>query len=89
MHNISIEDRRHTRRLYKSVQGIVEAIAHEYEMNEPEATTAFYHSRLYGLLSDEETKVWWFSVSALFDIYKTEKETGAIENSPYVAGLVG
>jgi hypothetical protein len=57
-----------------------------YSVGEYEAIAGFYRSATYKLLSDYNTRLWWYSVHALFEIYKTERETGSVMNSPYILG---
>jgi hypothetical protein len=80
----SIEERKHALRLYKQACGITALIIQHYNIGEYEAIAGFYRSATYKLLSDYETRLWWYSVPALFEIYKTEKETGSITNSQYI-----
>jgi len=82
----SIEERKHALRLYKQACKITQLIMQSYDIDEYNAITDFYHSETYKLLSDYNTKLWWYSVYAIFDIYKTERETGSIFNSPYIFG---
>jgi hypothetical protein len=59
-----------------------------YCVNEIDAIDTIYSSNMYRLLSDETTKIWHYSAHVLFEILKTERETGNIANSFYVEGLV-
>ena len=43
-----------------------------------EAINAFYSSKTYELLSNEETKMWHYSPLTLYMIWKEEQETGNI-----------
>ena len=54
------------------------------KVNEYNAIVNFYNSQTYNLLSDCNTKLWWYSIYAIFEIFKTEKETGSVLNSPYI-----
>ena len=60
------------------VPQIADLIIKEYSVTDVEATKMFYNSRTYELLSREETKVWHFSPLTLYNIWKTERETGDI-----------
>ena len=60
------------------VPQIADLIIKEYSVTDVEATKMFYNSRTYELLSREETKVWHFSPLTLYNICKTESETGEI-----------
>ena len=82
--NISIEERKYALRLSKQIGRITQLIMQTYNLNEYEAIVNFYNSETYRLLSDCNTKLWWYSVYALFEIYRTEKETNSVFNSPYI-----
>jgi hypothetical protein len=82
----SIKKRKHALRLYKQACKITQLIMQRYNIGEYNAITDFYSSETYKLLSDYNTKLWWYSVYAIFDIYKTERETGSAFNSPYIFG---
>lgn len=60
------------------VPQVADLIIKEYSVTDVEATKMFYNSRTYELLSREETKVWHFSPLTLYNIWKTERETGEI-----------
>ena len=60
------------------VPQIADLIIKEYSVTDVESTKIFYNSRTYELLSREETKVWHFSPLTLYNIWKTERETGEI-----------
>ena len=80
----TIEERKHALRLSKQACNIVQLIVQHYNIGEYNAIAEFYRSATYGLLANYNTKIWWFSVPAIFEIYKTEKETGSVFNSPYI-----
>ena len=42
------------------------------------AMNQFYQSRIYELLSKEETKMWHFSPMTIYIMWKHERETGEI-----------
>jgi hypothetical protein len=83
-HEASVEEKKHALRLSKQVAGIVQFSCNFYNLNEYEAIVKFYDSETYKLLADYDTRLWWYSVYALFEIYKTELETGSAFNSCYV-----
>jgi hypothetical protein len=85
----TIEARRHARRMYKIVKSLAERVTDEYDLTEQEAISCLYHSQLYKLLSDEETKVWWYSVLVLFELFQKERESGTLEGASYLHGLTG
>ena len=82
----SIEERRHALRLSKQACKITQLIMQSYNIDERNAIADFYNSATYKLLSDYNTRLWWYSVYAIFEIYKTEKETGSVLNSQYILG---
>lgn len=55
---------------------VIEMIETKEKMNDEAALNAFYHSKTYTLLSDENTKLWHFSPLMLYSIWKSEVETG-------------
>lgn len=60
------------------ISQLTEKIANECKMPEKEAIIELYSSKLYTFLEREETKVWQFSVSLLFDLFTEERNTGKI-----------
>lgn len=60
------------------VPQVADLIIRNYSVTDVEATKMFYNSKTYELLSREETKVWHFSPLTLYNIWETEKETGAM-----------
>lgn len=70
--------------LNRQVQMLSEAIMNEYGLSELDALRTLYASELYQLLSNESTKLWWHSAAALLEIYRAEKETGSVFDSPYL-----
>ena len=61
------------------VPKVTELIAEKQGMSELEAIEAFFNSRTYEALSDEETALWHLSPLALYTIWLSEKETGVPE----------
>lgn len=57
---------------------IAEKIAAHYHISEDEAIV-----RLYAMLEQEKTKVWQFSISKLFELYKEETERGVLDFPDY------
>jgi hypothetical protein len=86
---MTIDERRYALRLSKQVSALLEKIVDGYETTESDALKRLYSSDTYKLLADESTKLWWYSIPVLFDIYKVETETGNIANSSYVDGIAG
>ena len=58
------------------VPQIVQLITENYLLDEVSAAKAFYESKVYALLEDEDTKVWHFSPATLFSMFDEEKKTG-------------
>ena len=58
--------------------GLVEKIITETGLNEDEAMEKLYYSELYSMLENEETKVWHYSVTLLYELYKDELATGKL-----------
>ena len=65
------------------VSAVTEKIASYYHLDENTAIEQFYASKLYTYLEDEKTKVWQYSADKLFDLYKTETETGVLTLPEY------
>ena len=63
---------------------LVPMIAEEYAVDEEKALRLFINSQTYKLLTDEETKLFRESPLVIFDLYKTEHETGDPRNSSYI-----
>ncbi|MCL2816132.1 MAG: hypothetical protein FWD23_16180 [Oscillospiraceae bacterium] len=61
------------------VGGLTNKIIEETSMTEDEAFEKLYNSELYTALEREETKVWYYSVHFLFDLYQDEMATGKLE----------
>ncbi len=61
------------------VPQVVAIIAREEKLSDVAAINAFYQSETFALLEKEETKVWHYSPLTLYQIWKTEQETGKIE----------
>lgn len=60
------------------VPEVVGLIVQEHGLNEVTATRAFYESKVYSLLEQEDTKLWHLSPLALFNMYDEEQKTGNI-----------
>lgn len=61
------------------VPQVVRLITEKYLSDELTAAKEFYNSKVYGLLEQEETKVWHFSPLTLFNMFDEEKRTGTFE----------
>lgn len=56
----------------------ISIIAEKENIDETEALNAFYHSKVYSLLAQEETKMWHYSPLTIYNMWKHEKETGEV-----------
>lgn len=61
------------------VPQVIELILEKDRVNEVEAIDEFYHSKVYELLSIEDTKIWHYSPLTIYNMYRSEKDTGEIE----------
>lgn len=57
---------------------IVTLIGEKERLNDLSAMNAFYQSKVYDLLSKEETKMWHYSPMTIYLMWKHEKETGKV-----------
>lgn len=60
------------------VPQVVQLIVKNHQCDEITATKAFYESKVYALLEEEETKMWHYSPLTLFNMYDSEIKTGEI-----------
>ena len=60
------------------IPATVDLIASREGLDDISAINEFYNSRVYELLSKEETKLWHLSPKALYELYSEEKTTGKI-----------
>ena len=58
------------------VQALTTSIKNYFDVTYNEAMKELYKSKLYKLLEDEETKMWYYSNFDLFNMFLEEKETG-------------
>lgn len=58
------------------VQVIITMIKEYYNINYNEALRMFYKSKVCKALENEKTKMWYFSSSALFEMFLEENKTG-------------
>lgn len=61
------------------VPQIVNLICENYPLDEMAASKAFYESKVYSLLEQEDTKMWHFSPLTLFNMFDEEKRTGEFQ----------
>ena len=55
---------------------IISLIAEKEHIDEMKALNEFYQSKVYEMLSIEETKEWHYSPLTIYCIWKHEKDTG-------------
>lgn len=60
------------------VPQVIQWIVEKSTMDEIEAAEAFYRSRVYSLLEEEETKMWHLSPLTLYHMFEEERRTGEI-----------
>ena len=60
------------------VPAVVKLIVENYNLDEIDASEAFYRSKVYEKLEQEETKLWHLSPLTLFNMFDDEKKTGEI-----------
>lgn len=58
---------------------LADMIAVKQGLSEREAVSRLYSSLLYSYLEDEEMKVWHYSTSMLYELYKQGEDTGSIQ----------
>lgn len=56
---------------------VIQLICQNESRDEISASKELYASKLYSALEEEETKLWHLSAPALYDIYVSERLTGA------------
>ena len=60
------------------VPQVIGFIVENHKVDEVTASSAFYESKVYELLEQEDTKLWHFSPLTLFNMYDEEKKSGNI-----------
>lgn len=60
------------------IQSLISLIMENKSLNFDDALDFLYQSKLYTVLSDEETKLWHLSSEKLFEILEIEKKTKKI-----------
>lgn len=60
------------------VPKVIGLMIENYEWDEVTASRAFYESKVYSLLEQEDTKLWHLSPLTLFNMYDEERKTGTI-----------
>lgn len=57
---------------------LVDLIAQKQNLSEAYAVSKLYHSQLYAMLEQEDTKVWQYSTDMLYSLFLQEQQTGSI-----------
>lgn len=57
---------------------IIDLIIKKEKIEDTVAIEQFYKSKTYMLLANEKTKIWHYSALTIYEMWKTEKETGEI-----------
>lgn len=71
-----MNDKKFTFILYGKVQSITTFIKNHFNVTYKEALKMFYNSQVYEDLENEKLKMWYFSSTALFNMFLEEHETG-------------
>lgn len=53
-------------------------IAKKEHIDEMKAMNDFYQSKVYAMLTQEETKMWHYSPLSVYNMWRHEKETGEV-----------
>lgn len=73
-----MEQKKFESMLFLIVRQITGLIVRNYGMDEVTAAKAFYDSKVYSLLEQEDTKLWHLSPLTLFNMFDEERKTGSI-----------
>jgi hypothetical protein len=65
---------------------VVQMISDKYGYSQMEALRLFVSSKTHEMLENEECGMTSFGAGAVFEIWETEKITGAPQNSVYIRG---
>lgn len=57
---------------------VIQTIREKTGWNTLDLLKKFYHSQVYALLEDESTKMWHYSPLTIYEMFKSELETGEI-----------
>lgn len=61
------------------VPPIIEQITKNSNLDDEKAISVFYKSKLYGELSDENSKLWHYGAITLYTMYQDELLTGSYD----------
>lgn len=62
--------------MFTKAQTLCDSIKKYYNINYEEALDMLYHSKIYEVMEDEKTKMWYYSNYDLFNMFLEEKQTG-------------
>jgi len=65
------------------VAALIQKIIIQMKISQDEAFSRLYNSVLYSFLEEEQTKVWYYSVEKLFQLFEDEINTGKLELPEY------
>mgnify|MGYP004659219411 CR=1 FL=1 len=65
---------------------VSELISQNRGISRMEALQRFLASQTHEMLTDDDTKLWYFSPLAVYDMWETEEATGDPRNSLYLRG---
>ena len=65
--------------MYVKVQSLCDKIIEYFNVDYSKAREMLYASKLYNALEDESTKMWYFSSTYLFFMFRDEMETGVLK----------
>ena len=65
---------------------VSELISQNRGISQMEALQRFLASQTHEMLADDDTKLWYFSPLAIYDMWETEEATGDPRNSLYLRG---
>ncbi len=61
------------------VPQVIQLVVENYSVDEITASKAFYESKVYALLEQDDTKLWHLSPRSIFNMFDEEQKTGAFE----------
>ena len=61
------------------VPPVISMLMKELHLSEKDAITAFYSSKVYEALSQEELKAWHYGPAMLCELFKEEQNTGTFK----------
>lgn len=73
-----MDKRRFLSIMFTVIQTLSDRIKNHYNVSYEEALDMLYHSQLYRILEKEDTKMWYFSSTALLEMFDEEQRTGKI-----------